>query len=87
MGGECAAYAAATGDGVAAAGIAFSRPRRPYPFPSLAQGLRPRTPAPQTPESWREVAAGWVGIGLNGLVLKRRTGWGVWGLAGWDACG
>ncbi|MFD9190892.1 hypothetical protein ACFWCA_22030 [Streptomyces phaeochromogenes] len=28
----------------------FYRPRRPYPFPSLTQGLRPRTPAPQTPE-------------------------------------
>ncbi|TRO61210.1 hypothetical protein E4K73_26825 [Streptomyces sp. IB201691-2A2] len=28
----------------------FFRPRRPYPFPSLTQGLRPRTPAPQTPE-------------------------------------
>ncbi|GHB23793.1 hypothetical protein GCM10010306_016110 [Streptomyces umbrinus] len=34
------------------------RPRRPYPFPSLTQGLRPRTPAPQTPEGLNTLRPG-----------------------------
>ncbi|GHA15099.1 hypothetical protein GCM10010372_13530 [Streptomyces tauricus] len=32
----------------------FSRRRRPYPFPSLTQGLRPRTPGPQTPDGLKD---------------------------------
>ncbi|MGW6015228.1 DMT family transporter, partial [Streptomyces sp. NPDC055210] len=50
--GESLTWSTPVGAAIVLTGAALtqSRPRRPYPFPSRTQGLRPRTPGPQTPD-------------------------------------